>query len=225
MKIKLVIFDMDNVMFDVGYFENHDRVSASTWGAIWKELDAEDDNNRLKKMWSTGKFKSYVDWQKAALEIFKERGLTRDRFFKVINGLPLMKGAKETVAELKKHGVLTAIISGSFFELAMRAKRETGIDFPFATCSLFFDGDELVDWSVLPFDYEGKAHIFDALIASLRIKPQECAFVCDGVNDIELAKKVGLPIAFGARDELKKCCKVSVDSGDLRDILGHVKVF
>ena len=42
------------------------------------------------------------------------------------------------------------------------------------------------------------------------------------LSGINLAKGVGLPIAFGARDELKRCCKAIVDSGDLRDILKHI---
>jgi phosphoserine phosphatase len=221
-KIKLVVFDIDNVLFDVGYFEKHDKVAASSWGAIWKELDDEEDHIRLKRNWSEGKYKTYTEWQIAALKVFKRRGLTEERFLKVVYGLPLMKGAKETVRELKRKGILTATISGGFFEIAMRARKELGIDFPFATCSIAFKDGLMAEWAVLPYDYEGKAHIFNALAKSLGILPKECAFICDGVNDIPLARVVGLPIAFGARDELKRHCRAVVDSKDMRDILKYV---
>jgi phosphoserine phosphatase len=224
-KIKLVVFDMDNVLFDVGYFENHENVAASSWGTIWRKLNAEEEELRLKKKWSDGGYDTYTDWQNEALRVFRDLSLTKDMFYSVVNGLPFTKGAKEAVSELKKKGILTAIISGSFSELALRAKKEIGIDFPIATCSLIFEGNELKDWSVLPFDYEGKLQIFNALVNTLKIKPEECAFVCDGVNDIELAKNVGLPIAFGARKELKECCKVIVDNKDMREILGYIKDF
>ncbi len=220
-KIKLVIFDMDNVLFDVGYFENHKNVAASTWGVIYKKLNAEEENERLKKKWSSGGHKSYTEWQNDALNVFKNYGLTKGIFFDIINSLPIMDGAKETIDELKRKGILTATISGSFFELAART-RKLGIDFPFATCSLIFEHDKLVDWVILPFDYEGKTNFFNALISTLKIKPEECAFVCDGVNDIDLAKKVGMPIAFNARDELKRHCKIIVDKKDLREILKHL---
>jgi len=220
-KIKLVVFDMDNVLFDVGYFETHQNVASSTWGAIWRELDAETENERLKKKWSSGKYKVHMEWTNETLSVYKKYNLTEEKFFDVINSLALMKGAKETIVELKKKGILTAIISGSFNELAKRARKELGIDFAIATCSLIFENNKLKDWIVLPFDYEGKVHIFDALISSLKLKPEECALVGDGVNDIELAKRVGLSFAFNARDELKKHCKVIIDKKDLREILKH----
>ena len=221
-KIKLVIFDMDNVLFDVGYFENHKNVASSTWGAIWRELDAEIDDERLKKKWSGGEYKSYMDWQREAVMVFKNRGLTKERFFDVINKLPLMNGARETLRELKKKNIQTAIISGSFFELGVRAKKELGIDFIIAACSLIFEDNELKDCSNFPCDYEDKVHAFEALISSLKLKPEECALVGDGVNDIELAKRVGLPFAFNARVELKKHCKIIIDKKDLREILKYI---
>jgi phosphoserine phosphatase len=221
MTLKLVIFDIDNVLFDTGYFETHKNVAASTWGVIYKRLNAEEENERLKKKWSSGGHNSYTEWQNDALNVFKNYGLTREIFFDIINSLPIMDGAKETIDELKRKGILTATISGSFFELAART-RKIGIDFPFATCSLIFEHDKLVDWVIFPFDYEGKTNFFNALISTLKIKPEECAFVCDGVNDIDLAKKVRMPIAFNARDELKRHCKVIIDKKDLREILKYL---
>lgn len=221
-RIKLVVFDMDNVIFDEGYFEEHARVAASSWQIIWNALGAQEENERLKKKWAGGGYKNYMEWQEEALMAFQKRGLTREKYFELIEGIPFMKGAKETVAEIRKRGILTAIISGSFFELALRARMELGIDFPLATCSMIFDGNSLKGWSVLPFDFEGKLPLFNALSTALKVDPKDCAFVCDGVNDIDLAKGVGLPIAFGARDDLKRCCKVIVDSGDLRDILKYI---
>lgn len=218
-----MVFDIDNVLFDVGYFEKDEKVAASSWGAIWKELGDEKDHIRLKRNWSEGKYKTYTEWQEAALRIFKRRGLTEERFLDVVYGLPLMKGARESVRELKRKGILTATISGGFSEMAMRARKELGIDFPFATCSLAFKDGVMKDWAILPYDYEGKVHIFNALVKSLGIAPEECAFVCDGVNDIPLARIVGLPIAFSARNELKKYCRAIVDSKDMRDVLKYMK--
>jgi len=220
-KIKMVIFDMDNVLFDTGYFETYERVAASTWGVIYKKLNAEKEDEKNKKKWISGGYRSYNEWQNAALTVYKNYGLTKEMFFFIINNMPLMKGAKETLEELRKRGILTAIISGGFNELGTRARKEFKIDFIIATCSLIFENNKLKDWLILPFDYEGKVHVFNALISSLNLKPEECALVGDGVNDIDLAKKVGLPIAFNARDELKKHCDVVIDKKDLRETLKY----
>ncbi len=222
MPIKLVVFDMDNVLFDVGYFETRKKVAASTWGVIYNKLNAQKENERLMKKWAIGGHKTYMEWPNEALTVFKNYGLTKEKFFGVINSLPLMKGAKETLEKLKKKNILTAIISGSFYELGARARKELKIDFVIVSCSLIFENNKLKDWLILPFDYEGKVHIFNALISSLNLKSEECALVGDGVNDIYLAKKVGLPIAFNARDELKKECDVIIDKKDLREILKYL---
>ena len=221
MAIKLVIFDMDNVLFDTGFFETHKKVAASTWSLIYNKLNAQKENERLMKKWASGGHKSYIEWPNEALTVFKNYGLTREIFFDVINSMPLMNGARETIEELKKKDILTAIISGSFYELGARARKELKIDFTIVTCSLIFENNKLKDWLILPFDYKGKVYVFNALISSLNLKPEECALVGDGVNDIELAKKVGLSIAFNARDELKEHCDVVIDKKDLRETLKY----
>jgi phosphoserine phosphatase len=65
-------------------------------------------------------------------------------------------------------------------------------------------------------------HFFNALVSSLNIKPEECAIVGDGVNDIPLAKHVGLSIAFNAREEMKRSCKVVIDGNDLSKVLPYL---
>jgi phosphoserine phosphatase len=222
-KIKLIVFDMDNVLFDVGYFENHEAVAASTWGVIWGALKAQKEEKELHEKWATGGHKNYVHWEGDTLSVYKKYGLTQKMFDEIINNLPLMKGAKETLKTLKEKGYSTAIISGSFQELGMRAHKELGIDFIITACSLVFDKNgNLTDWALLPSDYEGKVHFFNALISSLNIKPEECALIGDGVNDIPLARVVGLSIAFNAREELKKHCDFIVDGKDIRKILQYL---
>ncbi|MFH1181397.1 MAG: HAD family hydrolase, partial [Candidatus Woesearchaeota archaeon] len=93
-----------------------------------------------------------------------------------------------------------------------------------AACELIFDEKgKLVDYIAFPCDYHGKAKFFEAIIAGLGIKPEEAAMVGDGVNDIPMADKAGLSIAFNARKELKEHCDVSIEKKDLREILRHLQ--
>lgn len=220
--IKLIFFDMDGVLFDVGYFEDRKGLAASSWALVADAIGATEEENRLKELWSRGELKSYVEWVGMSIGIYKRHGLDRKRFHKVLGSVRQMPGAKEAVAELKKRGYKTAIITGGFKELAERAKLELGIDFIIAACELIFDEKgKLADYNAFPCDYHGKVKFFEALVAGLDIKPGECAMIGDGVNDIPIAKECGFSIAFNAREELKKHCNVSIEKKDLREILRY----
>jgi phosphoserine phosphatase SerB len=220
MKPKIVFFDMDGVLFDVGYFENGKNVSASSWKILADAIGAGKDEDALKEKWKNNELKHFLQWVHKTIEIYKAHGLTKNKFDEIINSIPLMPGAKETVAELKKRGYLTCVITGSFKELAYRARKELGIDFIVSACEFVFDPKgQLVDYIAFPSDYNGKVKFFETIISGLGIKPEETVMVGDGVNDIQVAEEAGFSIAFNARNELKEHCDAVVDKKDLREIL------
>jgi len=105
------------------------------------------------------------------------------------------------------------MISGGLKNLANRAIRDLDIDHTFAACELFFDDKtgKLVAWNLLPTDYVGKVDFMRLMMREYDLHPQECAFVGDSVNDIPLAKEVGLSIAFNGRKELQEVCTYSIN--------------
>jgi phosphoserine phosphatase len=226
-KIKLIFFDMEGVIFESGISEKRTGLAASIWSVIPKLLgkECEKEEEIGKRMWQEGKFKNYIEWMESAIENHKKYGLTMKQFYDLIHKIPYINGAKETFSELKKKGYKTAVVSGGFKNLANRAIRDLGIDHTFAACEYFFDDNtgKLVAWNLLPSDYEGKANFMELMIKEYKLKPEQCAFVGDSVNDIPLAKKVGLSIAFNAREELQKIATHSVNQKkkDLRGILKY----
>ena len=227
-KIKLIFFDMEGVIFESGISEKRTGLAASIWSIIPKLLGEEcvKEEELGKKMWQEGKFKNYFEWCDYSIAYHKKYGLTMEKFYELINKVPYIKGAKETFAELKKKGYRTALVSGGFKNLANRAIRDLQIDHTFAACEYFFDEKtkKLLWWNLLPSDYEGKANFMELMIKEYCFKPEECAFVCDSVNDIPLAKKVGLSIAFNARKELQKVATHSVNQKE-KDLRGILKFF
>ncbi|MBI3036623.1 HAD family phosphatase [Candidatus Woesearchaeota archaeon] len=222
-KIKIVFFDMDGVLFDVGYFEHREKVGASSWKLVAEAADTLEEEERLKERWINGELKHFIEWMDETVKLYRKHNLTREKFEKTLDSIPLMPGAREAVAEIKRKGYITAVITGSFHHLARRAKLELGIDYIVAACDLIFDKKgKLIDWIFFPCDYEGKVKFFEAIIAGLHLKREEAAMVCDGVNDIPIAKECGLPIAFNARQELKEHCDVIIGKKDLREILKHL---
>jgi phosphoserine phosphatase len=221
-KPKIIFFDMDGVLFDVGYFEEKHGPSVSSWRVVAEKIGAVEEETALKEKWLDNKLDHYIHWVDETIKIYQGHNLKRERFEGIISSIPLMPGAKETISELKKRGYLTAVITGSFKQLAHRAKLELGIDFVMAACELLFDRDgKLVDYIAFPCDYHGKVRFFEAIIAGLGIKAEEAAMIGDGVNDIPIAKEAGFSIAFNAREELKQQCDVSIDKKDLRRVLEY----
>jgi len=221
----MVFFDMDGVLVDVSkYQEGGSKVGVSTWHSVFDGLGVIDEHQRLKEKFKAGKFPSYMEWTDEACKVLKTHGLTKDEFLKIINSQTLMVGAKETVAELKKRGYKTAVITGSFGALAKRVQRELGIDDAVAHCNLEFDGEgNLIDWKLLPCDYEGKVDAFLQMAEKDGVSPSECVFVGDEVNDIPIFRKVGLSIAFNCtKQEVKDAAAKVVDGNDLRLILGNI---
>jgi phosphoserine phosphatase len=222
--MKMIFFDMDGVLFDVGYFENGHNVAASSWKLLAEAINATKDEEALKEKWKANELKHSVHWIDETVKIYKKHGLTREKYEQVLGSIKAMPGAKEAVAELKKRGYLTAVITGSFKELAFRAKKEFGVDFIVAACELIFDsGGKLSSHIALPCDYNGKLKFFEAIIAGLGIDAKDTIMVGDGVNDVPIAKEAGFSIAFNARNELKEHCDVSIDKKDLREILRHLQ--
>lgn len=219
-KIKLVVFDQDGVLYNVGSKEKPSK-GLSTWQQIAEAIGALKEDNQLYKRWSRGEFSSYLEWMEASVKMHQNQGLTKEKYFSVINNLPYTPYAKETIAELKKRGYLTAIISGGYHAQAIRAKKELELDYVFAACEYIFDKEKLRDWVLIPCGYYGKVEFLKALIKGLGLSLEQCAAVGDGFNDVPLAKKVGLSIAFNAGEELKKVAKVIIDKRDLREILQY----
>ena len=227
-KIKMVFFDMEGVIFESGVIETRNGLAPSLWAVIpnvlgKKAIQAEDKG---KEMWLAGEFKNYFEWAEYAFKNYKKHGLTLKKFYGVIDKVSFMTGAKETFRKLHKKGYKTVIISGGFKNLANRAIRELGVEHVFAACEFFFDdkSGKLVNWNMLPSDYEGKVDFMRLMMREYKMKPSECAFIGDASNDIPIAKEVGLSIAFNAQKELQEVCTYSVNQKkkDLRAILKYL---
>jgi len=221
----MIFFDMDGVLVDVSnYQEGGNKVGVSTWHAVFDSLGILDEHQRLKEKFKAGKYPSYVEWTDEACKVLKGHGLTKKKFLEIINNQPLMVGAKETVEALKKRGLKTAVITGSFGALAERIQRELGIDDITAHCNLEFDGKgKLTTWKLLPCDYEGKVDAFFQMAEKDGVAPSECVYVGDEVNDIPIFRKVGLSIAFNcSKQEVKGAADIVYDGNDLRAILESI---
>lgn len=161
------------------------------------------------------------------IRIHQKYGLNRAFFEKVMSLVEYNNGVVETFKELREKNYKTVLISGGFKVQADRALKDLKINHAFAACEYLWDEQgNLVHWNLLPCDYEGKLDFMNLIMKEHGIKPEECAFVGDGKNDIPFAKAVGLSIAFNGAKELQEVSTYSINQEegkeDFREILTYL---
>lgn len=224
LKYKIAIFDLDGVIFSKPWRFETEEVAVSSWDVLFKELNMYDLHRRLKDMFIEKRFKSYMDWTNAACCVLKANGLDKKTFEGIMQSRPFIVGAKETLKILNQNSIITGIVSGSFEELALRAKREMGLSHVLAHCRLEFDEKTglLQNWKLFGTDWGDKIKFVKYIADLYKVGLSECVFVGDDVNDIPVLKRVGLPIAFNAsKKRVKEVAKVVIKKKDLREVLPY----
>jgi phosphoserine phosphatase len=203
--LKFVVFDMDGVLVDVD----------SSWQTVHRILGVDNEDNFQQYL--EGRI-DYWEFVRRDVKLWGKTPATRIQ--ELVNRLPLMKGAKETIQALKGEGVRTAIISSGISLLVERVRDELGVDRIFAN-KLHVDGEGYLTGEcdrIVALLEKGRALRMLAELECVTVK--ECAAVGDSVYDIPLFKEAGLGIAFNAGDvRVRREADVVVKGGDLRAIL------
>ena len=205
--IKLVVFDLDNVIIDgegideIGKLINiEDQIAAITEQAMQGDIDFE---TSIKK------------------RVGLLKGVATDDIRTLANEMPLMKGAEETVSTLKENGFDVAIISGSFDIIADTIKGKLDVDNIF-TNSLVEEDGVLTGEVTGPLVSGSKLDVLSELIEEKGYSLDECVAVGDGANDISMIESAKYGIAFNAKPALKENADLIVETRDLTDVLNVI---
>ena len=205
--IKLVVFDLDNVIIDgegideIGKLVNiEDQIAAITEQAMQGEIDFE---TSIKKR----------------VELLK--GASTEDIKTLANDMPLMKGAEETISSLKENGFDVGIISGSFDIIADTIKEKLNVDNVF-TNSLVEENGVLTGEVTGPLVSGSKLDVLSKFIDEVGYSLDECVAVGDGANDISMIESAGYGIAFNAKPALKENADIIVETRDLTDVLNVI---
>jgi len=103
------------------------------------------------------------------------------------------------LAELKKHGIKTLLVSGGFVFFTERLKARLGLDYTRANV-LEIAGGKLTG-RVLGkiFDAQGKADWLVKIREELGLKPAQVIAMGDGANDLKMMAQAGISIAYHAK--------------------------
>jgi len=215
-RFDLVAFDVDGTLIV------HPE-GKTVWEVLNRAFTGSDDQNAERlKLYLAGRL-SYAEWVALDVVSWQKRGARRDGMVASLDGLSLVEGARETLADLKAAGVRLAIISGTLDLLLETLFPDHPFDEVY-TNHVHFDAEGRISgWAATPFDMEGKGVALRSIAMREGIALDRVAFVGDSAHDLSAAKIAGCTIALNPKSqELERAASVVVRSDDLRAILPYL---
>ena len=206
---RLVVFDMDGVIAD----------TESSWVFVHRHFGVNNDHS----------LRAYLDGEidddefiRRDIDLWMEKDptLSTETIRSILSGVPTMKGAPETMAELRSRGIKTAIVSAGIDLLAQRMAVELRMDMFFANGFVADCSGRLTGDGVLNVSLAGKGERVEMIAGMLDIEKEEVASVGNSRYDVPMFDASGLGIAFCPEDdEVRRRADVVIEEKDLRAIL------
>lgn len=208
--LKLAVFDFDSTLMD-----------GETIDFFAEELGIGEEVAKITEEAMSGRLDFFESLQQ---RVGLLKGLDFSVVEKIAHNLPYMKGAKETIAELKSRGMTVVCFSGGFRTATMYAKDILGYDADFSNALHVKDGKltGLVGGDMM-FNYS-KGDMLVRLQSLLGISEDETLVCGDGANDLSMFAHAGTRVAFCAREILEKEANVIIKEKDLTKILEKIDV-
>ncbi len=203
--MKLCVFDFDSTLMDgetIDFLANacgiEKEISAITKAAMNGEIDF---------------------FESLTKRVSLLKGLEVKKVNEICHNLPYIKGAKETISELKKMDYKVVVFSGGFKNATTYAKEKLGYDADFSNILHSQNGilSGLVGGEMM-FDFS-KGEMLLKLQTLLNISKEDTLVVGDGANDRSMFAHAKTKVAFCAKEILKKEANIIVDEKDLTRIL------
>jgi len=181
MSLRLALFDMDGVIFQGKNF----------WLDLHRELGTLEEGERHTR--------SYLgsDYARLVAEVVGRmwKGKPADAYHRLVAARQYEPGVRQTFRRLPP-GLATGLVTSGPRDLAERARRDLGLDIIFSNELVIRDGRISGEFHAAVSD--NKAEIASELIAELGIDFSQVLFVAEGENDVDLARLVGVPVAYDA---------------------------
>jgi phosphoserine phosphatase len=206
---KLVVFDMDGTLVD-----------AETIDELAKIANVHEAVAMLTKSTMNGEIDFGISLRKRSMLL---KGLSEEQALKLVEHIPIMKGAREVISELAQMGYKTALVTGGFMIVAEKIAEKLGIDYVIANELIFKDGIATGEIRGPILEQNSKGEVIEELLRRENLSYKDCIAVGDGSNDLSMFKKVGLKIAFNARPILKSAADVIIDQKDLTPLVAIIQ--
>jgi phosphoserine phosphatase len=179
--LELVIFDMDGVIFEGKNF----------WLDLHRTMGTE---RQAWQLWRGLSKKDYVRLSERTAEIWK--GQSAATFAQLIEERPLVRGIEAVFAFVHQNSLRSAVISTGPFQLARRAQELFKIDIVRANRLNVDDAGNFSGLVEVEVEENAKGSAACAVMNSLGVDPARTAMIGDSEGDAQIARLVGLSIAY-----------------------------
>lgn len=202
---RLVCFDMDSTLIQAEVIDElarrhgvYDEVAEVTERAMRGELDFQQSfRERMAKL----------------------KGLDESVLAEIAAELPLMDGVETLMAQLKRLGYRTAILSGGFTYFARYLQQRLGFDEIHANELVIENGKVTGEVREPIVDADRKALLLREIAEREGIRMEQTIAVGDGANDLKMLAEAGLGIAFRAKPMVRQQARQSISTLGLDAVL------
>lgn len=186
MNYKLIVFDMDGVIFSHRNF----------WLELHKKLGTYEEGKALTEKYLKTDYKKLVEEVPGRLW----KGKDSKGYFELIDSLKYLPTVQETLRELQSLGYKTAIISSGPKHGALRVQKECGLDY-FHTHDLVIGSDGLFTGKYIYAEvYDDKAVQLREFAREAGCNIKEVVFVGHDHNDVTALQAAGLAVVINPED-------------------------
>ncbi|WXG44239.1 MAG: HAD family phosphatase [Promethearchaeati archaeon SRVP18_Atabeyarchaeia-1] len=207
-RVEIVVFDMDGVLVD----------NDSSWGCVHSAFKVGRNDNLSRYL------AGEIDFGELMRRDIRRWGRVHiSEIERVLDGVRITRGAKATVAKLKRAGCYTAIISAGISILADRLQKKLGIDCSLANGLVADENGVLTGEGEEVVPLLGKVDVFRRLASERGTSADHCAVIGDSRFDIPLFEEAGISIAFNTSDDqVKQKADIAIRGKDLRSVLPYI---
>jgi phosphoserine phosphatase len=161
-----------------------------------------------------------LDFQQSFRErMSKLAGLDESVLAEIAAELPLMEGVERLMANLKRLGYRTAILSGGFTYFADYLQHKLGFDEVHANELVIENGKVTGEVREPIVDADRKAELLETIALREGLTLDQTIAVGDGANDLKMLAKAGLGIAYRAKPMVRAQARQAISHLDIDAVL------
>jgi len=208
-KLRAVFFDLDGTL----------KLNRDPYHFVHQRLGWGEKTQQFADMYRRGQINS-DEWIRRDVELW--RGLHRDMLAALVGEIPYTPGAKQAIAELKRRGILTIVVSTGPQVHADLVKAELYLDRAIAN-EVVFQADVATGEVVIHVHEADKASIVAEVLAQENISRDECLAVGDGEADIGMFAMCRLGVAVQpVSEQVRRAAQIVLEEPNLGGLLTEV---